>query len=71
MANSIFRTPKKSGQRNVWQDFLNNKELQREHHVTDEEIEMLKNFAPLGMLTGNGDILFILNKIRWARLRNS
>ncbi len=27
----------------------------------------LRDFSPLGVLTGSGDLLFILETIRWAR----
>jgi len=70
MANSIFGSAKPASQRNLWEEFLADTKLQQEHHVTEDELEMLKTLAPLGMLTGSGDILFILNKIRWARLRH-
>jgi hypothetical protein len=70
MANSIFGPAKSTGRRDIWQEFLNDTKLHEEHHITADEIEMLKTFAPLGMLTGTCDILFILNKIRWARLRH-
>jgi hypothetical protein len=70
MANSIFVNSKSASQDRIWQEFLADTELHEEHHITQDEIEMLKTLAPLGMLTGSGDILFILNKIRWARLRH-
>jgi hypothetical protein len=51
----------------VWREFLGNTELLQQNQVTGEELEILKDFSPLGVLTGNGDLLFILEKIRWAR----
>ena len=67
MADTIFKTAKRKPRRNVWQEFLGDSELLKKNHVTDEELEILKDFSPLGVLTGSGDILFILDKIRWAR----
>jgi hypothetical protein len=66
MATSIFRTLKRKAQWEVWQDFFNDAELLARHHVTDEELEILHDFSPLGVVTCNTDILFILGTIRWA-----
>lgn len=67
MANSIFGVAKRLGRRDVWQEFLDDAELRRKHRVTEEEISLLKGFAPLGVVTGTGDILFILKQIRSVR----
>jgi len=58
---------KRKPRRHVWQEFLGDTELLKNNQVTDEELEILKDFSPLGVLTGSGDLLFILEKIRWAR----
>ncbi len=67
MAASIFKSVKPRSQRDVWQDFLSNSALLKQHRVTDEELEILRDFSPLGVVTCNADILFILSTIRWAR----
>jgi|ERR1022692_476447 hypothetical protein len=67
MANSIFGVAKRFGRRDVWQEFLDDAELRKQHGVTEEEICLLKGFAPLGVITGSGDILFILKQIRSVR----
>jgi len=67
MANSIFSVAKRLGRRDVWQDFLDDAELHKQHRITEEEILLLKGFAPLGVITGSGDILFILKQIRSVR----
>jgi len=65
MASSIFRTRPKS-QRDLWDEFFSNAALLSRNHVTDEELEILHDFSPLGVVTCTGDILFILSTIRWA-----
>ena len=67
MANSIFGVAKRFGRHDVWQEFLDDAELRKMHGVTEEEICLLKGFAPLGVVTGSGDILFILKQIRSVR----
>ena len=53
----------------IWQRFLNDAVLLAKFQVTDEEIEILKTFAPFGTLSGSEDILFILERIRLSRSR--
>jgi len=65
------KTTKRKSQPTVWQEFLNDGELLKRNRVTDEELEILGDFSPLGVLTGSGDLLFILDKIRWARDKKS
>jgi hypothetical protein len=64
-------TAKKIGQRkpkqSVWQAFASDTELLKKNQVNAEELEILGDFSPLGVLTGSGDLLFILETIRWAR----
>ena len=67
MATAIFKTAKHKSQRDVWQEFFSDTELLERNHVTAEELEILRDFSPLGVVTCNGDILFILETIRWAR----
>lgn len=67
MATSIFKSVKPRSQRDVWCDFFSDSALLQKHHVTAEEIEILRDFSPLGVVTCNTDILFILSTIRWAR----
>jgi len=55
--------------REIWEGFLNDAALLAKFQVTDEEIEILKTFAPFGTLSGSEDILFILERIRRSRSR--
>jgi len=55
--------------REIWEGFLNDVALLAKFQVTDEEIEILKTFAPFGTLSGSEDILFILERIRRSRSR--
>ena len=63
MAASIFR-PK--SQHEIWAEFFADAALLASNHVTAEELEVLHDFSPLGVVTCTGDILFILSTIRWA-----
>ena len=67
MANAIFGAAKRLGRHDVWREFLDDAELQKQHRITEEEICILKGFSPLGVVTGTGDILFILKQIRSVR----
>jgi hypothetical protein len=55
--------------REIWNGFLNDAALLAKFRVTDEEIEILKTFAPFGTLSGSEDLLFILERIRRSRKR--
>jgi hypothetical protein len=66
MARELFG---QRSRREIWQDFLSDTALLARYRVTDEEIEILKTFAPFGTLTGSEDIIFILERIRRSRRR--
>jgi hypothetical protein len=66
MARAMFG---QRSRREIWEDFLSDTALLARHRVTDDEIEMLKTFAPFGTLSGNEDIIFILERIRRSRKR--
>src|ERR1700683_3651442 len=68
MASSISQ-PVGRSRREIWEAFLNDKELLDRYHVTAEEIDSLKTFAPFGTLTGSDDIIYILERIRRSRRR--
>ena len=61
------KVTKRKARQSVWQEFVSDTELLKKNRVTAEELEILQDFSPLGVLTGIGDLLFILDKIRWAR----
>ncbi len=67
MATSIFKSFRPKSQHEFWQDFFNDDELLERYKVTAEDLEILHDFSPLGVVTCVGDILFILSTIRWAR----
>ena len=67
MATSIFKSIRPRSQHEVWQDFFTDTELLARHQVSEEDLEILHDFSPLGGVTCVGDILFILSTIRWAR----
>jgi hypothetical protein len=66
MARELFQ---KRSRREIWEDFLTDTPLLARHRVTDEEIAILKTFAPFGTLTGSEDIIFILERVRRSRRR--
>jgi hypothetical protein len=55
--------------REIWEGFLNDTTLLAKFQVTDDEIAILRTFAPFGTLSGSEDILFILERIRRSRSR--
>jgi hypothetical protein len=61
------KTTKRKPTQGVWQEFVGDTELLKRNRVNAEELEILSDFSPLGVLTGSGDLLFILDTIRWAR----
>jgi len=61
------KVTKRKARQSVWQEFVSDTELLKKNRVTAEELEILQDFSPLGVLTSSGDLLFILDKIRWAR----
>jgi hypothetical protein len=65
MAVSIFKAKRRS-HRDVWAEFFANSKRLARHHVTAEELQILRDFAPRGVVTCIGDVLFILGTIRWA-----
>ena len=65
------KTTKRQSRPTVCQEFLSDGELLKKNRVTAEELEILHDFSPLGVLTGSGDLLFILETIRWARDKKS
>ena len=71
MATGIFKSSRPKSQRDVWLEFFSDAKLLERNHVTAEELEILHDFSPLGGVTCNGDILFILGTIRWARDKSS
>ncbi len=70
MKASFFQARPKS-QHEVWAEFFADVALLVANHVTQEEIEILHDFSPLGVVTCIGDILFILSTIRWANREKS
>jgi len=66
MARELFQ---KRSRREIWQEFLNDSALLARYRVTDEEIEVLKTFAPFGSISGSEDIIFILERVRRSRKR--
>lgn len=53
--------------RDRWRDCLTDPGFLKQHGITEEDRQILNDFSPLGGVTGQADVLFILNTIRWAR----
>ena len=53
-----------SNQKDIWQQFRNNKELLAANQVTEGELAFLETVALFGSLRSVHDILFILKNIR-------
>jgi hypothetical protein len=69
MALGTPKTSKRQKARDVWRDCLDDSRFLAKHKVTDEDLEILNDFSPLGGVKGQGDVLFILDTIRWARAK--
>ena len=68
---TVRKTIKRNARRGAVREFLGDKALLKRNGVTAEEVTILKDFSPLGVLTGSADLLFILETIRWARDKHS
>jgi hypothetical protein len=66
MATASPRAAANKPRRDVWQEFFGNAALLKKLRVTEEELEILREFSPLGVVICVGDVLFILETIRWA-----
>ena len=69
MAKELLSRIHGRSKRDIWEGFVNDKELLATHRVTEEEIRTLKTFVPFGALSGEHDIIFILERIRRAQRR--
>ncbi len=69
MAKELWSRVHGRSKRDIWEGFINDKELLAMHRVTEEEIRTLKTFVPFGALTGEQDIVFILERIRRSQKR--
>ena len=67
MASTVRISTKKFKSRDVWRDCLDDPRFLQKHKITDEDRQILEDFSPLGGVTGETDVLFILDTIRWAR----
>jgi hypothetical protein len=65
-----FRTTKPKSPHDVWREFFSNAALLKKHRVTEDELQILREFSPLGVVICTGDILFILETIRWANRKH-
>jgi transcriptional regulator with XRE-family HTH domain len=50
----------------TWEKFLNDKQLQRLHDITEDEMEVLSRVALLGEVYSPADLIYVLNAIRHA-----
>ncbi|HLX38498.1 MAG TPA: hypothetical protein VKR29_11885 [Candidatus Binataceae bacterium] len=69
MASTIRTKFKRRPPRDIWRESLTDPRFLAVNQITDEDREILSDFSPLGGVKGEGDILFILDTIRWARAK--
>jgi len=50
----------------VWERFQKNRQLQRRHNISRDEMEVLSRVALLGEIHSTGDLIYVLNAIRHA-----
>jgi hypothetical protein len=69
MPSTVRIKTKRRAPRDIWRECLNDPRFLVKHKVTDEDRQILSDFSPLGGVKGEGDVLFILDTIRWARAK--
>ena len=67
MPSTIRTKLKRRTPRDIWRECLTDPRFLADHRVTEEDRQILSDFSPLGGVKGEGDVLFILDTIRWAR----
>jgi transcriptional regulator with XRE-family HTH domain len=65
-AEAIISEPAKSSGASAWNEFRQDKRLQRLHDITSQEMDVLSRLALMGNVRSSRDFLFVLNTIRQA-----
>ena len=66
LAEAIISEPAKSAGTSAWNEFRQDKRLQRLQNITSEEMSILSRLALMGNVRSSRDFLFVLNTIRQA-----
>jgi hypothetical protein len=69
MPSTIRTRLRRRAPRDIWRECLSDPRFLAKHNITDEDRQILSDFSPLGGVTGETDVLFILDTIRWARAK--
>jgi hypothetical protein len=70
MATMSFKSARQKPQPDVWREFFSNAALLKKYRVTEDELTILREFSPLGVVVCVGDVLFIIETIRWANRKH-
>jgi transcriptional regulator with XRE-family HTH domain len=65
-AQALISFPTSGTEAPAWEKFVNDKQLQRLHNITDDEMEVLSRVALLGEVESPADLIYVLNAIRHA-----
>ncbi len=65
-AEAIISQPVKSSGTSAWNEFRQDKTLQRLHNITSDEMSILSRLALMGNVRSSRDFLFVLYTIRQA-----
>ena len=65
-AQALISGPPGVAEASAWEKFLNDKNLQRVHNISEEEMEVLSRVALLGEVQSPADLIYVLNAIRHA-----
>ncbi len=65
-AHAIISPPDEDSNRSAWQDFRRDKQLQRIHNISGEEMVLLSRVELMGRVRSPRDFLFILYTVRQA-----
>jgi transcriptional regulator with XRE-family HTH domain len=65
-AEALISEPPKSPGTSTWNEFRQDKTLQRLHNITSDEMSILSRLALMGNVRSSRDFLFVLNTIRQA-----
>jgi transcriptional regulator with XRE-family HTH domain len=65
-AREMFPIEPSTTESSVWEQFQNDKQLQRFHNISEAEMEVLSRVALLGEVSSSADLIYVLTAIRHA-----
>lgn len=65
-ALELVQTPSSTGRHSAWEEFRRDERLQRLHHVSKDELDLLARVAKMGEVPTTRDFVYVLTTIRHA-----